>query len=286
MKWFGAHVSAQGGVDQAPLNARRIGAQAFALFVKNQKQWEARPLTSATREAFTASMQHCGFTADQVLPHAGYLINLANPDPEAHARSTASFINELARCAELGLTRLNLHPGSHLKKITPEAGIANIVRAARAALAAVPGVSIIFENTAGQGGSLGATFEELAAILEGIGDEGRVGVCLDTAHLYAAGFDLAAPGGYDAVVRRFDETVGLRRLHGIHLNDTRVECGKRVDRHALLGEGRLGWPVFEQVARDPRLDGLPIILETPDETRWAEEIRQLYARSALQNAPE
>lgn len=280
MKWFGAHVSAQGGVDQAPLNARAIGAQAFALFVKNQKQWEARPLTPATCEAFAANMQACGFTADQVLPHAGYLINLANPDPEAHARSTASFIGELARCAELGLTRLNLHPGSHLKKISPAAGIANIVRAARQALAAVPGVSVIFENTAGQGGSLGATFEELAAILEGVGEADRVGVCLDTAHLYAAGFDLVAPGGYDAVMRQFDRSVGFRFLQGIHLNDTRVECGKRVDRHALLGEGRLGWPVFDQVARDARLDGIPIILETPDEARWAEEIRQLYARSA------
>lgn len=284
--FVGPHVSAAGGAQNAPVAAAALHATGFGLFVKNQKQWHAPEATAEQRARFGAAMATAGYTAAQVLPHAGYLINLANPDPEAHARSTASFINELARCAELGLTRLNLHPGSHLKKITPEAGIANIVRAARAALAAVPGVSIIFENTAGQGGSLGATFEELAAILEGIGDEGRVGVCLDTAHLYAAGFDLAAPGGYDAVVRRFDETVGLRRLHGIHLNDTRVECGKRVDRHALLGEGRLGWPVFEQVARDPRLDGLPIILETPDETRWAEEIRQLYARSALQNAPE
>ena len=280
MKWFGAHVSAQGGVDQAPLNARRIGAQAFALFVKNQKQWEARPLTSATREAFTANMQRSGFAADQVLPHAGYLINLANPNPDAWTRSTDSFINEMRRCADLGLDRLNIHPGSHLRQCSVEEAVANVARASNQALAEVEGVTIVFESTAGQGGSLGANFEELAAIIGLIDDQARVGICLDTAHMFAAGFDLIGEDAYQATLARFDELIGFGFLRGMHLNDTKIELGRRVDRHAPLGEGLLGWDLFRRIMNDPRLDGIPLILETPDETRWAEEIRQLYALAA------
>ena len=276
MKAIGAHVSAQGGVDQAPLNAKAIGAKAFALFVKNQKQWSARPLEPATIEAFAANMRACGYLPEHVLPHAGYLINLANPDPEAHARSVGSFIDELRRCAALGLDRLNLHPGSHLRKCTPAEAIGNVIRAVNRALAEAPGVSIVLENTAGQGGSLGASFDELAAILAGADDADRVGVCLDTAHLYAAGFDLASAAGYDRTMQEFGETIGFRFLRGMHLNDTRVPLGKRVDRHALLGEGNLGWPVFGRIVNDSRLDNVPLILETPDESRWAGEIARLY----------
>jgi deoxyribonuclease-4 len=277
MKFIGAHVSAQGGVDQAPLNAQKIGAKAFALFVKNQKQWEAKPLDPAVRGAFSANLLAGGFEPRHVLPHAGYLINLANPDPDAHARSTRSFIDEIQRCAELGLNRINIHPGSHLRKCTPEAGIENIARAVNQALAAVPGVTVVLENTAGQGGCLGASFDELAAIIARIDDNRRVGVCLDTAHLFASGIDLIGEPAYDAMMKQFSAKVGLRFLLGMHLNDTKVPLGKRVDRHALLGEGNLGWAVFQCIMRDLRLDDLPLILETPDEERWAEEIRRLYA---------
>ena len=280
MKWIGAHVSAEGGVHQAPLNASAIGARAFALFVKNQRQWQAKPLEPAVREAFAANLAAGGFTAAQVLPHAGYLINLANPDPGAHVRSTDSFINEMRRCADLGLDRLNLHPGSHLRQCSVNEAVGNVARAANRALAEVPGVTIVFENTAGQGGSLGACFEELAAIIERIDDPARVGVCLDTAHLFAAGFDLVSEDAYQATIARFGELIGFRFLRGMHLNDTKVVLGKRVDRHAMLGEGNLGWPVFRHIVRDPRLDNIPLILETPDETRWADEIRQLYDLAA------
>ena len=280
MKWIGAHVSAEGGVHQAPLNASAIGARAFALFVKNQRQWQAKPLDPQVREAFAANLAAGGFTAAQVLPHAGYLINLANPDPGARTRSTDSFINEMRRCADLGLDRLNLHPGSHLRQCSVGEAVGHVARAANQALAEVPDVTIVFENTAGQGGSLGACFEELAAIIERIDDPARVGVCLDTAHLFAAGFDLVGEEAWQATLARFEALIGFRFLRGMHLNDTKVVRGKRVDRHALLGEGNLGWPVFRHLVRDPRLDGIPLILETPDETRWAGEIRRLYALAA------
>jgi deoxyribonuclease-4 len=280
VKFVGAHVSAQGGVDQAPLNAAAIGATAFGLFVKNQKQWHARPLEPRVREAFAANMEQGGFSAAQVLPHAGYLINLANPNPDAWTRSTDSFINEMRRCADLGLDRLNIHPGSHLRQCSVEEAVANVARASNQALAEVEGVTIVFESTAGQGGSLGANFEELAAIIGLIDDQARVGICLDTAHMFAAGFDLIGEEAYQATLARFDELIGFGFLRGMHLNDTKIELGRRVDRHAPLGEGLLGWDLFRRIMNDPRLDGIPLILETPDETRWAEEIRQLYALAA------
>ncbi len=276
MKFIGAHVSAQGGVDQAPLNAAAIGARAFGLFVKNQRQWEAKPLSIATRDAFAANLKQQDFDAAHILPHAGYLINLANPDPTAHARSVASLVNEMERCVELGLHLINLHPGSHLKQCSPAEGVANVVRATREVIAAVPGMVVVFENTAGQGGSLGANFEELAAIIAGVGQPERIGICLDTAHLYAAGFDIAAEGGYAAMMQQFDERVGMQYLRAMHLNDTKIECGRRVDRHAVLGAGHLGWETLTQVVRDPRTDAIPLILETPDEEGWAAEIARLY----------
>jgi len=280
VKFVGAHVSAQGGVDQAPLNAAAIGATAFGLFVKNQKQWHAPEATAEQRARFGAAMATAGYTAAQVLPHAGYLINLANPNPDAWTRSTDSFINEMRRCADLGLDRLNIHPGSHLRQCSVEEAVANVARASNQALAEVEGVTIVFESTAGQGGSLGANFEELAAIIGLIDDQARVGICLDTAHMFAAGFDLIGEDAYQATLARFDELIGFGFLRGMHLNDTKIELGRRVDRHAPLGEGLLGWDLFRRIMNDPRLDGIPLILETPDETRWAEEIRQLYALAA------
>ncbi|MDD5705059.1 MAG: deoxyribonuclease IV [Kiritimatiellae bacterium] len=276
MKYVGPHVSTQGGVEQAPLNAAGIGAKAFGLFVKNQRQWQAPPTSPATCAAFAENMRANGYRAGVVLPHAGYLINLANPDPEAHARSTAALTDELRRCAALGLDRLNLHPGSHLKKITPAEAVKLVAQAINKALEEVSGVTVVLEGTAGQGGCLGANFEELAAMLALTRDRTRVGFCLDTAHLFGAGFDLRTPAAYARTMAQFDDIVGRQYLRGMHLNDTKVALGSRVDRHASLGDGQLGWETFALLMRDPRLDDLPLILETPDEDRWPEEIRRLY----------
>jgi deoxyribonuclease-4 len=276
VKCVGPHVSAQGGVDQAPLNAAALGAKAFGLFVKNQRQWQAPPLPAATCAAFAANLETHGYRAGVILPHAGYLINLANPDPAAHARATAALTDEMRRCATLGLDRLNLHPGSHLRRIEPSAAITLVAQAVNRSLADAPGVSVVLENTAGQGACLGATFEELAETIAQVDDRARVGICLDTAHLFAAGFDLRTPAGYARVMEQFDRLIGWRYLRGMHLNDTKVALGARVDRHASLGDGQLGWEPFACIMRDPRLEDLPLILETPDEKRWRAEIERLY----------
>ncbi len=277
MKYVGPHVSTGGGVEQAPLNATAIGARGFGMFTRNQRQWHAAPYTEANMSGFAANLAAGGYTAAQVLPHAGYLINLANPDEEAYAKSVAALLDETRRCAALGLDRLNLHPGSHLNKLEPAQALERVAQAINQVLHETRGVTIVIENTAGQGACLGRTFEELAALIRGVDDPTRVGICLDTAHLFAAGFDLSTRAGYESTLADFDRIVGRRWLRGIHLNDSKVPCGSHVDRHACLGDGHLGWKPFEWVMNDPRFEGLPLILETPDEERWPEEIKRLYA---------
>ena len=274
-KFVGAHVSAAGGVEQAPLNALAIGASAFALFVKPQRQWNAPPLSPAAIAAFAANLQKAGIKTDNVLPHASYLINMATPDEGARARAVESLVGELEKCRQLSLPGLNIHPGSYLKAGTPEEGCARIADSIDKALAAVPDVSVILENTAGQGSYLGSRFEELALVIEKAADKARVGVCLDTAHLYGAGFDIATPDGFARAFNEFDRVVGFSRLRGMHLNDTAVQCGSHTDRHACIGEGRLGWDTFRKIMDDPRFDGIPLVLETPDPERWADETRRL-----------
>ncbi len=276
MKYVGAHVSTEGGVDQAPVNAREIGAKAFALFVKPQRQWVAPPLRKGVAEAFRANCADAGIDASRVLPHASYLINMATPDEEARLRAVESLVGELRRCAELGLPGLNIHPGSSLKTGTPQEAAARVSDSINRALASVSGVSVIIENTAGQGSYLGSAFEELAWILGGVDDQARVGVCLDTAHLYGAGFDIADEAVWAETLKKFAKTVGFDKLRGLHLNDTKVACGSHVDRHACIGDGVLGWGTFARIMRDERFDGMPLVLETPDPERWAEEIRRLY----------
>jgi deoxyribonuclease-4 len=273
-------VSIAGGVENAPLQAAALGARGFGMFTKNQQQWRAAAYTAANRTGFAANLRQHDFAPDRVLPHAGYLINLANPGAEPHARSVAALIDEMRRCAALGLDRLNLHPGSHLRQLEPAAAAARVAAAIDRALAAVPGVTVVLESTAGQGACIGASFEDLAAILERVGDAGRVGVCLDTAHMFAAGYDLRTRKGYEETVAAFDRVVGLRRLRGMHLNDSRTGFRSRVDRHESLGKGHLGWKPFEWIMNDPRFDGLPLVIETPDEDLWAGEIRALYALQA------
>lgn len=275
MYFIGPHVSIGGGVANAPKNAKALGATGFGMFVKNQRQWTAAPLAAADIEAFRLQMAADGYTAAQVLPHAGYLINLANPDEAAHAKSMASLLDELQRCMALGLDKLNFHPGSHLRLITPQQACDRVALSINAALAQTSGVTLVIENTAGSGGNIGSTFEELKAMVDGIDDTSRVGVCLDTMHTFAAGFDIRTRDGFLKTLEHFDRTVGMRYLRGLHLNDSKVGLGSHVDRHESLGAGLLGIDVFKCIMRDKRFENIPLVLETPNEELWAQEIRQL-----------
>lgn len=277
MKYFGAHVSASGGVENAPLNARKIGAGAFALFTKNQRQWVAAPLAAAQIDAFKANCAEGGYRPFQILPHDSYLINLGHPDGASLEKSRQAFNDEMKRCELLGLDRLNFHPGSSLKEISDEACLALIAESINLALEATSGVTAVIENTAGQGSNLGWRFEQLAYIIDRVEDKSRVGICIDTCHAYSAGYDLSSAAACEATIAELDRVVGLKYLKGMHLNDDLKARGSRVDRHAPLGEGTLGVEVFKYIAADPRFDDMPLILETPDESRWPEEIAQLYA---------
>ncbi|PLY15201.1 MAG: deoxyribonuclease IV [Sedimenticola sp.] len=277
MKRIGAHVSASGGVQNAPLNAQAIGATAFALFTKNQRQWKAKELTREQISAFKDNLQQVGIAPDYVLPHDSYLINLGHPEPEALEKSRDAFLDELQRCEQLGLKLLNFHPGSHLKQISEEACLARIAESINWALDQTDGVTAVIENTAGQGTNLGYKFEHLASIIDGVQDKSRVGVCLDTCHTFTAGYDLRTVEACDATFAEFDQIVGFDYLRGMHLNDSKPDLGSRVDRHESLGKGKLGWTVFDYIMNDPRFEEIPLILETIDDTLWAQEIEQLYA---------
>lgn len=275
MYFIGPHVSIGGGVANAPRNAKALGATGFGMFVKNQRQWTAAPYAAADVEEFKAQMAADGYTAAQVMPHAGYLINLANPDEEAHAKSMGSLLDELRRCMALGLDKLNFHPGSHLRLISPEEACGRVARSINAALAETSGVTLVIENTAGSGGNLGSVFEEIRAIIDGVDDRRRVGVCLDTMHTFGAGFDIRTRDGFLKTMEHFDKTVGMGYLRGLHLNDSKVEFNSHKDRHESLGAGFLGIEVFRCIMADARFENMPLVLETPNEEIWAQEIRQL-----------
>ena len=275
MKFIGAHVSIAGGVENAPVNAGAIGATAFAMFTKNQRQWKAAPLAEANRTAFAANLESAGIAPEHVLPHDGYLINLAQPDDEKRRSAADAFTDEMRRCHELGLKLLNFHPGSTKSEVDDATGMEFVAAGVRSALKAVPEVVAVFENTAGQGSCLGSTFAQLARMLELVGMPERVGVCLDTCHAFAAGYALDEEAGRAEFLAEFGEVVGFDKLRGMHLNDAQGVRGGHLDRHAPLGEGALKWECFAHLMADDRLDGIPLILETPDDTRWAAEIAEL-----------
>lgn len=276
MKYFGAHVSAAGGVENAPLNAKNIGAGAFALFTKNQRQWRAAPLSPETIEAFRKNCESLGYSARHILPHDSYLINLGHPESDALEKSRDAFDDEMLRCKQLGLDRLNFHPGSHLNKISVEACLDRVAESINRALDKTRDVTAVIENTAGQGSNVGFSFEHLARIIDKVEDKSRVGVCIDTCHAFAAGYDLSTAEACDRTFAEFDRIVGFRYLRGMHLNDTMKPLASRVDRHQSLGRGELGIEAFKYIATDPRFDDLPLILETPNEELWPEEIAELY----------
>ena len=291
-KFVGAHVSASGGVDNAPLNAMKIGAKAFALFVKNQRQWTAKPLDAKVIDAFKRNLEESGVTPKHVLPHDSYLINLGHPEQEKLEKSRVAFIDEVERCAQLGLVKLNFHPGSHLVKIAKKDPnyAEKLEEAEHHCLDVVAeslniiidatkdsGVQLVIENTAGQGTNLGYRFEHLAHIINKVEDKNRMGICLDTCHTFTAGYDLRTREAYDETMALFGKIVGFEYLAGMHLNDSKPELGSRVDRHDSLGKGKIGWDAFGYVMNDSRMDDIPLVLETIDESIWADEIKALYA---------
>ncbi len=273
MKYIGAHVSASGSVEFAPVNAHEIGANAFALFTKNQRQWVSKPLTEENIRLFKENCTKYNFQTDYILPHDSYLINLGHPEEEGLEKSRAAFLDEMQRCEQLGLKLLNFHPGSHLNKISIEDCLALIAESINLTLEKTKGVTAVIENTAGQGSNLGSEFWQLRYIIDRVNDKSRVGICLDTCHTYTAGYDIV--NDYDKVFDEFEKEVGFEYLRGMHLNDSKKELGSHVDRHDNIGKGLIGSTFFEKLMKDSRFDNMPLILETPDESKWAEEISWL-----------
>ena len=277
MKYIGAHVSASGGVESAPVNAHKIGANAFALFTKNQRQWVSKPLTEESIRLFKENCAKYDFQPEHILPHDSYLINLGHPEPEGLEKSRAAFLDEMQRCEQLGLKLLNFHPGSHLNKISVEDCLSLIAESINITLEKTKEVTAVIENTAGQGSNLGNEFWHLKYIIDRVEDKTRVGVCLDTCHTFTAGYDLLED--YERVFNEFEEVVGFQYLRAMHLNDSKKALGSRVDRHDSIGKGFIGFPFFEKLMRDPRFDNMPLILETIDETLWQQEIAWLREQS-------
>lgn len=277
MKRVGAHVSASGGVENAPENAHAIGAKAFALFTKNQRQWRASAYTKKNIEGFRANVEKYGYDFGHILPHDSYLINLGHPEKEGLEKSRAAFEDEMMRCQQLGIRLINFHPGSHLNKIDPDKSLLRIADSINIALDKTQNVIAVIENTAGQGTNLGFEFGQLAYIIEHVDDKSRVGVCLDTCHSFAAGYDLRTKDAYEDTMQKFDEIVGMKYLKGMHLNDAKKPLGSKVDRHESIGKGMIGLDTFRFIMNDPRMDEMPLILETPNEEIWDEEIELLYS---------
>lgn len=276
-KFVGAHVSASGGVFNAPKNAMDIGAKAFALFTKNQRQWVAKAYDTATIDKFKKALEASGIAPKHVLPHDSYLINLGHPENDKREKSMDAFLDEVQRCELLGLDRLNFHPGSHLKKIDEDVCLDRIADAMNRTLDKTSGVSLVMENTAGQGSNLGWRFEHLAHIIDKIEDKSRVGVCIDTCHMFTAGYDIRTREAYDKTWEEFEKIVGFNYLMGMHLNDSKPDLGSHVDRHHSLGEGKIGLDAFRFIMNDERMDDIPLVLETIDETIWDKEIELLYS---------
>jgi len=287
-KFFGAHVSATGGVFNAPLNAIEIKARSFALFTKNQKRWDAKPFDTKTLDKWFENLEKSKIEPKHILPHDSYLINLGHPEADKLEKSRNAFIDELKRCDILGLDKLNFHPGSHLVKYGKKEknieekiyeveyqALEVIAESINIALDKTKNVTAVIENTAGQGTNLGYKFEHLAYIIDKIEDKSRIGVCIDTCHMFAAGYDIRTKETYEKSWEEFDKIVGIEFLKGMHINDSKAKFGSKVDRHETLGNGHIGIDAFEFIANDPRMDNIPLILETPDQSIWAKEIQTL-----------
>ena len=275
-KWIGAHVSAAGGVENVPDNAKEIAAQVFALFTKNQRQWTAKPLTEENIEGFKTRCKKYRYSPDRILPHASYLINIGNPKPGPWKKSRNALLDEMQRCEQLGITMINVHPGAHLKQISEQECLTRIATAVNELHQETKNVTVVIENTAGQGSNVGYRFEHLSEIINQVEDKSRIGVCIDTCHAYAAGYNIKDEFCFKQTVRELKELFGKQFLKGLHLNDSKRELGSRVDRHEKIGEGELGWETFKMIVNEPFFNEMPLILETPDMDNWAKEIKALY----------
>lgn len=280
-KFVGAHVSASGGVFNAPLNAMKLEAKAFALFTKNQRQWAAKDLDTKTIDAFKENLSKSGILPKHILPHDSYLINLGHPETEGRKKSISAFLDEVNRCELLGLDRLNFHPGSHLKKIDEDECLNKIADAMNITLEKTKNVSLVIENTAGQGSNLGYKFEHLAYIIDKIEDKSRVGICIDTCHLFTSGYDIRTKEAYDKTWNEFEKIVGFKYLMGMHINDSKPPLGSKKDRHESIGKGEIGLEAFDFIMNDSRMDDIPLILETPNSEIWKQEIELLYSLEKL-----
>jgi len=291
-KYVGAHVSASGGVENTIKHAKEIGAKAFALFTKNQRQWVAKPLMQKSIDKFKAGLEELQIKPKHILPHDSYLINLGSPDKQKLQKSRDAFIDELERCEQLGLQLLNFHPGSHLQKFSKRAKDYNdlvqeaelecldvIAKSMNLAIEATKGsdVVLVIENTAGQGSNLGYKFEHLRYLIDKVEDKSRVGVCIDTCHMFSAGYDIRDEASYQKTWEEFDKVVGFKYLKGMHINDSKAKYASRVDRHHSLGEGEIGIEFFKRLMNDERFNDIPLILETIDESIWDREIEMLYS---------
>ena len=277
---IGAHVSIAGGVQTAPQRAIDLEATALGLFTKNQRQWAAKPLGADEIEAFQEGLDRSGIAPEHTVIHSSYLINIANPDPEKRLKSLAALLDECMRAEQLGLSLVNFHPGSGMGRITEDETIDRIAEGCRTVLDRTTTAILVLESTAGQGSHVGHRFSHLGRIIESAGFPERLKICVDSCHVFAAGYDVRKLAGYAAMMSELERDVGLDRLVAIHLNDSRSELGSRTDRHDQIGAGRIGLEGLANFVRDPRLAGLPFVLETPDPDFWKEEIALLAAIAA------
>ncbi|KAG2121936.1 xylose isomerase-like protein [Suillus clintonianus] len=281
---IGAHVSAAGGVENAVRNAAMVGASAFALFVKSQRKWDSPPFSTENVDAFKRRMQEFRYSSKHVLPHGSYLVNLGNPDEEKRQKSFNCFLDDLQRCEQLGLELYNFHPGSTVGQATKDESIALIAECINNAHKATKYITIVIENMAGSGNVIGSQFSELYEIIDLVDDKARVGVCLDTCHMFAAGYNISTKDGWNATLSAFDTEVGLSYLKGMHLNDSKAGLGSKKDRHENIGLGHIGISTFRHIVSDPRTQDIPLILETPtfEATEiWAKEIAALNSLSMV-----
>eukprot|EP01083_Nonionella_stella_P080737 221974_1 len=261
-KFIGAHVSMSGGHWRACVNAASIGARAFALDIRNKRRWESPPLSDADAKGFREACKKFGYSPDHILPHGSYLINLGSPRPEILSKSKVGFLDELQRCEKLGLKLYNFHPGSSLGE-SEAVCLKQIADCINWAHSKTETVVTVIENMAGQGSVVGHSFDQIRAIIDRVKDKKRVGVCLDTCHLFGAGHDVSTKAAWDIMMADFDSTVGLKYLRGMHLNDSQQPLGSRKDRHEHIGKGLIGIECFRALMNDKRLDNLPLIIETP-----------------------
>lgn len=279
MKYIGAHVDATPTIWTAPEEAHALGANAFALNLTAPQRWSTPQYSEEDVERFRSLCSAYGFGPGHILPHSAFVVNLGSPDARKLHLSRVTFVDELRRCSALGIDRLNFHPGSHLRQISEDESLARVAESINYALERTERVTAVIENTAGQGSALGYSFEHLAHIIDGVDDKSRVGVCIDTCHACAAGYELTGEG-YERTWADFDRIVGFGYLRGMHINDAMHPTGSRIDRHAPIGKGTLGSDFFGRLMSDCRLDHIPLILETPDASLWKAEIDWLRAHDS------